>query len=180
MNMDAKLDSRLNELLSWLRNSQKNNDIFHEPPFVDPPTTVTTLTTWNTSVVENATTSIPFVHNSEDPKISVIKDVLIFVVILCLCCINAFIGYGIRRCRQSKREADEEEGGIPRCQKDGGNKYECTFWLPELVGNPSNKHQGFVTLSESGHVIDVKYWSHQQLDEWFRGKCHIKMTGNGP
>ena len=179
--MENDLQSGLDKLLSWLRKSQRNIDIFHEPVFDELSTPVTTLNTWNASVVENATTAIPVVHNSGDPKSSVMKDVLIFVVILVLCCVNALVAYGIRRSRKSKREADEEEGGIPRCQKDwGNNKYECTFWLPELVGNHSIKPQGFVTLSESGHIIDVKYWSHQELDEWFRGKCHMKMAGNRP
>lgn len=83
--------------------------------FVDLMIIVILLIIWNILVVENVIIVILFVYNSGDLKIFVMKDVLIFVVILIFCCVNVFIGYGICRSRKLRREVDEEEGGILRC-----------------------------------------------------------------
>lgn len=170
----APLESRLDEILQWLRESQQSNqlDTTSEQGSTELQTTVRVTTdSWNTNVSENATTTIPTVQFSDASMISQIF-ILIFAAFVLLCMIG-FVGLKIlRRNRKSTKEADEEARIEQEPDKD--RFYPCHFVLPELV-QERDRHQGFVTLDDRGQVIDVKHWTFEQLDEYFRGKCSFKV-----
>lgn len=177
----APLESRLDEILQWLRESQQSNqlDTTSELGFTELQTTVSVPTdSWNTTVSENATTitTIPTVQFSDASMISQIF-ILIFAAFALLCMIG-FVGLKIlRRNRKSTKEADEEARIEQEPDKD--RFYPCHFVLPELV-QERDRHQGFVTLDDRGQVIDVKHWTFEQLDEYFRGKCSFKVGKGAP
>lgn len=175
----APLESRLDEILQWLRESQQSNqlDTTSEQGSTELQTTVRVTTdSWNTNVSENATTTIPTVQFSDASMISQIF-ILIFAAFVLLCMIG-FVGLKIlRRNRKSKKEADEEARIEQEPDKD--RFYPCHFVLPELV-QERDRHQGFVTLDDRGQVIGVKHWTFEQLDEYFRGKCSFKVGKGAP
>lgn len=177
----APLESRLDEILQWLRESQQSNqlDTTSELGFTELQTTVSVPTdSWNTTVSENATTitTIPTVQFSDASMISQIF-ILIFAAFVLLCMIG-FVGLKIlRRNRKSTKEADEEARIEQEPDKD--RFYPCHFVLPELV-QERDRHQGFVTLDDRSQVIDVKHWTFEQLDEYFRGKCSFKVGKGAP
>lgn len=175
----APLESRLDEILQWLRESQQSNqlDTTSEQGSTELQTTVRVTTdSWNTNVSENATTTIPTVQFSDASMISQIF-ILIFAAFVLLCMIG-FVGLKIlRRNRKSTKEADEEARIEQEPDKD--RFYPCHFVLPELV-QERDRHQGFVTLNDRGQVTDVKYWTFEQLDEYFRGKCSFKVGKGAP
>lgn len=177
----APLESRLDEILQWLRESQQSNqlDTTSELGFTELQTTVSVPTdSWNTTVSENATTitTIPTVQFSDASMISLIF-ILIFAAFALFCAIG-FVGLKIlRRNRKSTKEADEEARIEQEPDKD--RFYPCHFVLPELV-QERDRHQGFVTLNDRGQVTDVKHWTFEQLDEYFRGKCSFKVGKGAP
>lgn len=175
----APLESRLDEILQWLRESQQSNqlDTTSEQGSMELQTTVRVTTdSWNTNVSENATTTIPTVQFSDASMIAQIF-ILIFAAFVLLCMIG-FVGLKIlRRNRKSTKEANEEARIEQEPDKD--RFYPCHFVLPELV-QERDRHQGFVTLDDRGQVIDVKHWTFEQLDEYFRGKCSFKVGKGAP
>lgn len=177
----APLASKLDEILQWLRESQQSNQLgtSSELGFTELQTTVSVSTdSWNTTVSENATTitTIPAVQFSDASMISLIF-ILIFAAIALFCTIG-FVGLKIlRRNRKSTIEADEEARIEQEPDKD--RFYPCHFVLPELV-QERDRHQGFVTLDDRGQVTDVKHWTFEQLDEYFRGKCSFKVGKGAP
>lgn len=173
----APLASRLDEILQWLRKNQQSDQLDTTSGLgsTELQTTVSVTTdSWNTTVLENTitTTTIPNVQFSDASMISLIF-ILIFAAFALFCTIG-FVGLKIlRRNRKSMKGADEEEG-IEQEPDDKDRFYPCHFVLPELV-QERNRHQGFVTLNDRSQVIDVKHWSFEQLDEYFRGKCSFKV-----
>lgn len=175
----APLESRLDEILQWLRESQQSSqlDTTSELGSTELQTTVSVTTdSWNTNVSENATTTtIPTVQFSDASMISLIF-ILIFAAFALLCTIG-FVGLKIKN-RKLTKEADEEER-IEQGPDDKDRFYPCHFVLPELV-QERDRHQGFVTLDDRGQVTDVKHWTFEQLDEYFRGKCSFKVGKGAP
>lgn len=92
----APLESRLDEILQWLKESQQSNqlDTTSGQGSTELQTTVRVTTdSWNTNVSENATTTIPTVQFSDASMIAQIF-ILIFAAFVLLCMIG-FVGLKI-------------------------------------------------------------------------------------
>ena len=103
---------------------------------------------------------------------------LLLAFLIFLFVIGLVVCKTLRWCRNRKskslKQPDVEEGRIEQdpAELDGNRTLPCKFWYPEMQNQ--SKSEGFVTLSDTGEVVDVKHWSMQQLDAHFAEKSCLK------
>ena len=103
---------------------------------------------------------------------------LLLAFLIFLFVIGLVVCKTLRWCRNRKSKSLKqpvvEEGRIEQdpAEHDGNRTRPCKFWYPEMQNK--SKSEGFVTLSDTREVVDVKHWSMQQLDAHFAEKSCLK------
>ena len=115
-------------------------------------------------------------------SLSLVKYIdLLLAFLIFLFVIGLVVCKTLRWCRKRKskslKQPDVEEGRKEQdpAELDGNRTRPCKFWYPEMQNK--SKSEGFVTLSDTGEVVDVKHWSMQQLDAYFAEKSCLKDKG---
>lgn len=169
-NSKRSLDSRLAEILFWLRESKRMEEIQEHATSESTSTAVnfTTMSSiWN--ITENSTSPIQVVdHRNQGFRVSLMMFIVILMAILAICCIIGLMAWCRNRRNQKSTREPDEEGRIDFRHEDGIRHCQFRFWFPEMA---ATRREGFVSLSEKGEVTDVKYWTMEQLDDYFKAKC---------
>ena len=197
----APLNPRLQEFLTWFLDHQRTIDRSIESGSTvveDTTTDTTTESNFKSSIVDSTliniastTTTVHITTTTATPatsavpacegmiSISLLKYTgLLLAVLIFLCVVGRVVFKTLRWCRNRKsrsvKQPDVEEGRIEQdpADVDGNRTRPCKFWYPEM--QKKSKSEGFVTLSDTGEVVDVKHWSMQQLDAYFAEKSCLK------
>ena len=199
----APLNPRLQEFLTWFLDNQRTIDrsIESGSTVVEDSTTDTTTesnfmssTVYTTLINIASTTTTEHTTTIATPatsavsacegmiSLSLVKYIgLLLAFLIFLCVIGLVVCKTLRWCRNRKtkslKQPDVEEGTIVQDPAElGVNRTRpCKFWYPEMQNK--SKSDGFVTLSDTGEVVDVKHWSMQQLDAYFAEKSCLKDKG---